>query len=76
MVNKRGGRVQVNMMQYYELVGRVEKLEKALFDSQIEEVKTESELTNGEIKEILTQRNIPFTTRSTKEELLKLMGEV
>lgn len=76
MTNKRGGRVQVNMMQYYELVQRVEKLEKALFDSQIEVVKKDSELTNGEIKEILTQRNIPFTTRNTKEELLKLMEEV
>lgn len=71
MQNKRGGRVQVNMMQYYELVRRVEKLENALIDNN--EVKKETELTNGEMREMLTKRGISFTTRNTKEELLQLL---
>lgn len=76
MMNKRGGRVQVNMMQYQELVNRVDALEKILFDKQLETVREESELTKGEIKEILMKRDVPFTTKNTKEELLGLLEGV
>ena len=51
MYSKRGGRVQVNMMQYMELVERVENLEKLLEGARYEKEDISELLKDIEVKE-------------------------
>lgn len=82
MIRRRGGRVQVTMLQYHELLRRMgnlearyETLEATLLTPTAKEVGSKTELTNREIKEMLDNREIKYTKKSTKAELLALLEE-
>jgi ATP-dependent protease HslVU (ClpYQ) ATPase subunit len=89
MYSKRGGRVQVNMMQYYELVERVENLEKL---HKKEEVKHEAiepaeenevieadevekiALTKNKAMALLDEKGIKYNPRDKKDVLVELLN--
>lgn len=87
MYSKRGGRVQVNMMQYQELVERVEKLEtqndkkedvwpKSIInkvDITKEEVETVV-LTKNEAMALLDEKEIKYNPRDKKDVLIELLN--
>ena len=73
MQGKRGGRVQVNMMQYMELVARVEKLETMIGKNVVEE--SNPELTKKEIVKLLDKKGIEYNIRDKKDILIKLLEE-
>lgn len=79
MYSKRGGRVQVNMMQFYELVERVENLENALSNDngKKEQVKKSSdEPTKKEVIAMLDEHpEIKYNPRDKKEVLLSLLNK-
>ena len=86
---KRGGRVQVNMMQYQELVERVEKLEALInVEGRIitrKEVSVihpkgfipgkdaKKEMTKQQIMKSLDEKDIKYNIRQKKDVLLKLL---
>lgn len=72
MSGRRGGRVQVNMLQYLELVERIDRLESLVLKVGKEE---ESDLTKKEIMEQLDALSISYNARSRREELLSLLPE-
>ena len=79
MYGKRGGRVQVNMMQFYELVERVAALENALSKLKVneeaqEEVPVDGEMTKKEVIESLVSKGVKHNPRDKKEVLLSLLN--
>ena len=77
MYGKRGGRVQVNMMQFYELVERVTALENALSKTKVKEVvkdTSEDEMTKKEVIDLLVSNGIKHNPRDKKEVLLDLLN--
>ena len=72
MDGRRGGRVQVNMLQYMELVERVEKLEALVKPKEVKQVK-EPALTKEEIMSRLDKKGIKYNLKTTKAKLIKLM---
>jgi len=76
MNGKRGGRVQVNMMQYYELVDRVLALENALSElTKKDTVKdTSDEITKKYVIESLNAKGIKHNPRDRKEVLVDLLN--
>lgn len=68
MTGKRGGRVQVNVLQYMELVQRVEELEKAVYGKP-------DSMTKNEVIEKLKESGIEFNPRDKKEVLMSLLEE-
>jgi hypothetical protein len=70
---KRGGRVQVNMMQYYELVDRVTVLEAIV--SKLDLAKPEAvELTKNDIMKALDDKRIKYNPRDRKDILQELLN--
>ena len=74
MQGRRGGRIQVNFLQFMELTERVERLEAAIFKDNIS-LESDNELTKQDIKDLLDQQGISYTTKHTKEDLLGLLNE-
>jgi ATP-dependent protease HslVU (ClpYQ) ATPase subunit len=89
MYSKRGGRVQVNMMQYYELVERVENLEKlhnkeevkheAIEPAEENEVIEADEvekivLTKNKAMALLDEKGIKYNPRDKKDVLVELLN--
>ena len=65
---RRGGRVQVNMMQYMELVERVDKLEALIKPKEVEQNSDEEiVLTKNELMISLDKKGIKYNPRDKKE---------
>ena len=81
---KRGGSVQVNMMQYQELVERVERLESLIVKDHVEQsqitetaVVTETVvLTKIETMTLLDEKGIKYNPRDKKGILIELLEGV
>ena len=73
MYGKRGGRVQVNMMQYQELVERVETLEAILIKKEVEKPET-AEPTKPDIMKALDDKGIKYNSRDKKDVLIGLLN--
>jgi len=74
MEGRRGGRVQVNVLQYQELVERVERLEAILQKPDIGKV-GQDDLTKKDIMEMLDHRGISYTTRDTRDDLIAFLND-
>lgn len=72
---KRGGSVQVNRMQYMELVERVEKLEALVKPKEVEQDK-KPELTKNEVMKALDKKGITYNIRDKKVILVELLKGV
>lgn len=73
---RRGGRVQVNMMQYQELVERVEKLEALIKPKEVEQnLDEETVLTKNEIMSLLDNKGITYNPRDKKDILIELLDK-
>lgn len=82
MYSKRGGRVQVNMMQYRELENRVDALEKAAKSKPVELKKkpetinkTDSGPTKPDVIKMLKDKNIKHDPRDKKDVLIELLNK-
>jgi hypothetical protein len=75
MQGKRGGRVQVNMMQYMELVERVEGLEAIVKNIDVAPP-VEAELTKPNIMKALDNAGVKYNPRDKKEVLSELLSGV
>ena len=71
---KRGGRVQVNMMQYQELVERVEKLEALVKPKEVDQ-EFLPDLTKDEVMKALDKKGIKYNIRDKKDVLIELLKE-
>lgn len=74
MYSKRGGRVQVNMMQYNELVERVENLEAQNKPKEVEQ-KEESVLSKKDVMALLDDKDIKYNPRDKKDVLIELLNK-
>ena len=77
MYGKRGGRVQVNVMQFMELKERVAVLENALSElTKKDTVKDTSEdgMTKKDVIDLLDAQGIKYNPRDKKEVLLDLLN--
>lgn len=83
MYSKRGGRVQVNMMQFHELVERVDKLEAENKPKEVEqkpiklEKPTDGEnvLTKNKVMALLDKKGIKYDNRKRKDVLIELLNK-
>ena len=79
---RRGGRIQVNMLQYMELVERVEKLEAQIKPKEVEQktIKLNKEpdgedvLTKNKAMALLDEKGIKYNPRDKKEVLIELLN--
>ncbi len=88
MQSKRGGRIQVNMLQYYELVERVEKLEAQNVQEDVkqeepEEITQEESgedstilevLTKPQVMALLDEKGTKYNPRDKKDVLIELLN--
>lgn len=74
MQGRRGGRVQVNALQFMELEERVAKLEALLIDTNTE-VEGNDSLTREDIMEILDKQHISYRKKDTRDVLLGLLNQ-
>ncbi len=74
MHTKRGGRVQVNMMQFYELVERVDKLEQ-LLKEKVSEPEEGHAPTKPEVMASLDEKGIKYNPRDKKDVLIGLLNK-
>ncbi|MBW1853101.1 MAG: hypothetical protein JRJ00_00210 [Deltaproteobacteria bacterium] len=73
---KRGGSVQVNMLQFYELVQRVEKLEELIKEKpETKTSKEDSNVTKNDVMALLDEKGIKYNPRDKKEVLVELLNE-
>ena len=73
---RRGGRVQVNMLQYMELVERVDKLEALIKPKEVEQNSDEEiVLTKNELMISLDKKGIKYNPRDKKDVLVELLKE-
>ena len=71
---RRDGRVQVNMMQYMELVERVDKLEALVKPKEVEQNSDEETvLTKNELMISLDKKGIQYNPRDKKDVLIELL---
>lgn len=75
MTSKRGGRVQVNMLQFYELVDRVEKLEAQNAEKKEEQEEKEPVLTKKDVIALLDEKGIKYNPRDKKDALIELLNK-
>lgn len=80
MHSKRGGRVQVNMMQYRELENRVDALEKAgkPIESKTKpetNEKPDTTVTKAVVIKMLKDKNVKHDPRDKKDVLLELLNK-
>ena len=68
---RRGGRVQVNFLQYMELVKRVDNLEAFM---NKKEVIQDIELTKNDIMKDLDDKGIKYNPRDRKDILQELLN--
>ena len=73
MYSKRGGRVQVNVLQFNELKERVANLEAQSAPKEVEQ--DEPVLTKNQIIALLDEKGIEYNPRDKKDILIELLNK-